>query len=265
MKVILSRKGFDSTSGGYPSPIIDGMPLSLPIPDKTDQTKYSESRYKNGLSYLDVIKQLGIKRYDENSTCHYDPDLKLGAIGQIKQAQKHLENKGVGIGDLFLFFGWFKETTNIEGRIVFKNNTKYPEGFHLIFGYLEIDDIIHTSNQDTPLWLRNHCHYTRESVRMDKSNTIYVGKRKSLLRQNQAGFGILPFSEKRILTKEGRPRSHWDINKLKELKSLSISYHAKESWGNNYFQSAGRGQEFVIEESRQAENWALGILTEDSA
>ncbi len=35
MKVILSRKGMDSTSGGIASPILpDGTLLSLPIPDK---------------------------------------------------------------------------------------------------------------------------------------------------------------------------------------------------------------------------------------
>jgi hypothetical protein len=33
MKVILSRKGFDSASGGMPSPILpDGTLISLPIP-----------------------------------------------------------------------------------------------------------------------------------------------------------------------------------------------------------------------------------------
>lgn len=32
MKLILSRKGFDSAAGKCPSPIIDGRPLSLPIP-----------------------------------------------------------------------------------------------------------------------------------------------------------------------------------------------------------------------------------------
>ncbi|MEL6529675.1 MAG: hypothetical protein AAFQ27_06905, partial [Pseudomonadota bacterium] len=28
MKVILSRKGFDSSAGGGPSPIVDGRPIS---------------------------------------------------------------------------------------------------------------------------------------------------------------------------------------------------------------------------------------------
>ena len=32
MKIIFSRKGFDTKFGGAPSPIIDGVPYSLPIP-----------------------------------------------------------------------------------------------------------------------------------------------------------------------------------------------------------------------------------------
>ena len=34
MRVILSRKGFDSGAGGVPSPIIDGRPVSMPIPQE---------------------------------------------------------------------------------------------------------------------------------------------------------------------------------------------------------------------------------------
>ncbi len=32
MKIIISRKGFDSKYGGCPSPIIGNRPISLPIP-----------------------------------------------------------------------------------------------------------------------------------------------------------------------------------------------------------------------------------------
>ena len=37
MKIILSRKGFDSSNGGCPSPIMpDGTLLSMPIPTDDD-------------------------------------------------------------------------------------------------------------------------------------------------------------------------------------------------------------------------------------
>ena len=41
MKLILSRKGFDSQSGGCPSPIFpDGTLYSLPIPDDQSEVTY---------------------------------------------------------------------------------------------------------------------------------------------------------------------------------------------------------------------------------
>ncbi len=46
MRIILSRKGFDSSAGGCPSPIFpDGRLFSLPIPDKTSPIVYSEIHY----------------------------------------------------------------------------------------------------------------------------------------------------------------------------------------------------------------------------
>ena len=51
MKVVFSRKGFDSQYGGMPSPILsDGTLLSLPIPSKEDNTKYAGLTW-NGKSY----------------------------------------------------------------------------------------------------------------------------------------------------------------------------------------------------------------------
>lgn len=273
MKVILSRKGFDSTAGGYPSPIIDGMPLSLPIPDKNDKIKYSDLEYNNGKSYLDIIADLGMNKYDKNSACHFDPNINLnlfknknwrGSVGQINQAQKHLENQGIGVGDIFLFFGWFKETEEKNGKISFVKKNKYPDGFHLIWGYMEIGQIYNTATQDVPEWLHNYPHFVREDVREAKSNTIYVASEKLALDQKQAGFGILPFSEKLILTKEHHPRSCWDLNKLKELRDLPVSYHNDNSWKDGYFQSAGRGQEFVIKDKgkddTRLKNWVMRFL-----
>lgn len=53
MKVILSRKGFDSSAGCIASPILpDGTLLSLPIPGESN-TKYSEICY-NDKKYSDI-------------------------------------------------------------------------------------------------------------------------------------------------------------------------------------------------------------------
>ena len=48
MKVILSRKGFDSMNGSCPSPIMpDGTLLSMPIPSD-DEANYDDLYY-NGI------------------------------------------------------------------------------------------------------------------------------------------------------------------------------------------------------------------------
>ena len=55
MKIILSRKGFDSSSGKQPNPIMpDGTLLSLPIPDEAGNNEYS-SLFWNGKSFYDII------------------------------------------------------------------------------------------------------------------------------------------------------------------------------------------------------------------
>ena len=46
MKLILSRKGFDSSSGGQANPIMpDGTVLSLPIPDDKDKIPFSSLKW----------------------------------------------------------------------------------------------------------------------------------------------------------------------------------------------------------------------------
>src|SRR5512137_1653099 len=83
MKIILSRKGFDSSLGGYPSPILpDGKMVSLPIPLK-DELRYSGLLAEGGLTYYDLMKQLKLKikignhwpALNKETKCHLDPDI----------------------------------------------------------------------------------------------------------------------------------------------------------------------------------------------
>ena len=121
MKIILSRKGFDSAWGGCPSPVLpDGTMLSMPIPTNEDNSiHYEDIRFQDS-SYLDIWKQLRPRQQKFPSYCHLDPDLRRdvrmapgnwrAAFGQVDASQSHLAYQGVGVGDLFLFFGWFRET-----------------------------------------------------------------------------------------------------------------------------------------------------------
>ncbi len=128
MRIILSRKGFDSSYGGCPSPILpDVTLLSLPIPSKNDGVKYLELYYEEK-SYFQIIKELkpGTK-IKEYYNCHLDPDIRdlkivndwAPLFGQEGGAQTHLVNNNVCEGDIFLFFGWFKQTELKQGKLFF--------------------------------------------------------------------------------------------------------------------------------------------------
>ena len=162
MKVILSRKGFDSSCGGQASPILpDGTLLSLPIPSN-DVHKYSELSW-GCLSYLDIIKQLKHKTtLNERSHCHLDPDLRATtllrtdrwkpAFGQTGSSLTELRDNGVKEGDLFLFFGWFKKTEYYNEQL--RYIPKSPN-LHVIYGYMQIGNIVDSVSQ-IPEWLKYH-------------------------------------------------------------------------------------------------------------
>jgi Nucleotide modification associated domain 3 len=145
LKIIFSRKGFDSASGGVPSPIFeDGTMLSLPIP------------YNDGIPFNQINSPIeGFRRVSEiveqlaqlgEQPAHLDPDLDADAIfrregwrgilGQSSGAQTHLDNNLVRPGDLFLFFGLFRRVKpNASGRLRFV--TKEPRK-HVFFGWLRV-------------------------------------------------------------------------------------------------------------------------------
>lgn len=121
MKIIFSRKGFDSAFGGGPSPILNGKMLSLPIPeDKKFTIRYSDVQSGWALSNVGlIVEQLLPQKAKANGYVHLDPDLRREALqtrhpdwrplfGQVDQAQSHLANEGVGVGDLFLFYGLYR-------------------------------------------------------------------------------------------------------------------------------------------------------------
>ena len=98
IKIIFSRKGFDSVAGGIPS-IKRGQHIkSLPIPyKKNTMTTF------NDLGLGKVVNDLTKNKIKPTDTCHNDPNLITGQFGQVGAAQTYLENNEVGIGDFFSF------------------------------------------------------------------------------------------------------------------------------------------------------------------
>lgn len=276
MKIILSRKGFDSGFGGIPSPILPNEEmLSLPIPDIHSNLRFSDLYISEKKNYVELITELGGSKIKLEGSgkhpikeigCHLDPDIRFrtlkrgtnwkGLFGQSGAAQSHLRNQNVSIGDIFLFFGWFTPTYLINRKLELKNRS----GFHAIFGYLEIAEILELNIQDIPNWMQYHPHYKTRHITL-LNDTFYVASEVLFFNNNLKGYGTFQYNPKLKLTKEGYSRSKWNLPEF--FKHTSISFHNENSWKTDYFQSAAKGQEFVIEATDEILEWAKNII-EDS-
>lgn len=74
MRVIISRKGFDSGYGGVPSPILpDGRMISLPIPTDDSPTVFGDI-VRDGINLGDMVVDLTRGRIKREETTHLDLD-----------------------------------------------------------------------------------------------------------------------------------------------------------------------------------------------
>lgn len=276
MKIILSRKGLDSANGGIPSPILpDGTLLSLPIPNDVNSYKFYQYKGKN---LSEIIRELGGKSIDK---CHYDPDIREDisvhgcgvnawhssnwkpALGQVSASLSHLRNQGVEEGDLFLFFGLFRKAEIVNGKYHFVKGAKAK---HIIWGYLQIDGILHNpTSEQYPGLAAGHCDLKHPHLDRitDNLNDIFVACEKLSWDKNKKGAGVLQYKDTLVLTKEGMTASRWNLPGF--MKDIEISYHPAQSWKDGYFQSAGRGQEFVFSGDKRPEilKWISGLIGAD--
>ena len=238
MRIILSRKGFDTGSGGAPSPIINGRPVSLPIPTK----RRSKTCYRD-LGLGDVVERVTRGRIGADHLCHEDPMFFDGRclFGQCAAAQSHLRRQGVGIGDVFLFFGLFADEMSGERH-------------HRLYGYMRIEDIIegdalrpdHDVIQSAP---RPHPHTMGE---WNANNCLYVGPGK---------LAALADPRLRLTTQDG-PLRLWDVPPW--LAETALSYHGRaERWRDgDQLEIVSRGQEFVadIGDREEPRRWLNDII-----
>lgn len=240
MKIIFSRKGFDSAAGGGPSPIVDGRPLSLPIPAGTaSRTTYGELGLGEHVS-LSSRGKLGA-----DDLCHHDPMFLADGtclFGQAGAAQTHLANRGVCEGDVFLFFGLFREEYTGEPH-------------HRIFSWMEVERMIHLAECDEEERAELAAHAHPHALEMHGPNDcIYVGP----------GGKAPQASERLRLTVPGGPPSLW--RRPDWLKKGGLSYHDRaDRWlRGGRLKSVARGQEFVADIGRRREprRWLASILEE---
>lgn len=238
MKLIFSRKGFDSGSGGGPSPIVDGRPLSLPIPG---EAHIRAPRYAD-LGLGAHVAKASRGRLGGDDHCHHDPFFAEGrcAFGQAGAAQSHLANQGVGVGDIFLFFGLFADPESGERH-------------HRFFGWLQVEAVLHPGRGEPPPdFAPDHPHIWGALAGM-RHNAIYAGR--GGLAQN-AGAALR-------LTVPGGPLSRWQIPAwLWQHRQLSYHGDAARWLSGDRLQSVARGQEFVtdIAQSPAARQWTEELI-----
>ena len=295
MKLILSRKGFDSgeNSGGCASPIFDdGSMFSLPIPDNPDfGITYDDLRHPKadiGGLVQDLTHTYTKKFIESTHGAHLDPHISLatyapdvasaewrGLFGQAGAAQGHLNKQGVGQGDLFLFFGLYR-------RVVWTDDGwRYTldSAQHVLRGWLQIGEVIKVAQAmatgNHPPELSYHPHwqdYGKENPR----NTIYAARRELDLGTGaQApGAGVFPRFDKRLLlTNPHRAGvTPWRLPSwfYPSAGKKMLSWHGdnRERWTPEpdaqyaYLNSQPRGQEFVLDcdDYPEAIGWASDLI-----
>lgn len=299
MKIILSRKGFDSDNGGCPSPIFPNDRLySLPIPD-TLATRNFDQIGRDGVGLAasamgTAVADLTGGKVLGSHPAHLDPDLDASAIGrqtgwrpafgQAQAAQGHLRKQQVGVGDVFLFYGWYRRVERFGERWRFVESA--PD-LHVVFGWLQVGEVIEVrpgSEQEVLKrlpWLNDHPHLHVPPESLSGKNVVYVANERLLLPGLESlgitGGGICSkFDSRRVLTApNARLRSLWRLPKWFWLdgRMPRLSYHSDPTrWstdGDRHMglQTVGRGQEFVLdcEHRSEAARWIADVLADDSA
>jgi len=261
--MILSRKGFDSAAGGVPSPILeDGQLVSIPIPEERGSVAYTELRHRG----IVISRLLSDLRPDESRRCHLDPDIDPSALphrpscwrpafGQSDAAAQHLDRTGVGEGDLFLFFGWFRQIESIAG--VYRYAKGAPD-LHVLWGWLQVDEILTPRSAMKPSGFERHPHF---DGRRRNGSRVYVGHRN--------GGGVFrSFHARLVLTEPGQSRSRWRIpSDFMPCGRPALTYHANsDRWRGTrdacLLSTVGRGQEFVLDTDQypKIRAWAENLV-----
>ena len=120
---------------------------------------------------------------------------------------------------------------------------------------MQIGEIIDDPKSDVPDWLKEHPHVSDKKNR--KNNAIYLPTDKLSFIPSFNGCGLLNYRKDRVLTKDGMSKGKWDLPEF--FKDVAISYHP-HPWKDGFFQSADKGQEFVLDATPEIIDWAKHII-----
>ncbi len=220
--------------------MVDKRPKSLPIPANggLSRTSYGD------LGLGDLAQAASRGKLGAADLCHHDPmflDNGRAILGQCGAAQTHLERQGVGVGDVFVFFGLFRE----EGG----------KPHHRIFAYLQVDEVLPLVDVPPERMRELERLGVPHAIGLHAANdTAYLGKGCTAARASDA---------LRLTVPEGPP-SLWQVPRW--LRETGLSYHDRaDRWREGgRLQSVARGQEFVadIGGRQDAREWLDAIIAE---
>jgi Nucleotide modification associated domain 3 len=267
MRLILSRKGLDSSFGRTPSPILpDGRLCWLPIPEnnksKPNLPSYGQLQYADR-NLGELLEELSHGAIPPTTTVHLDPELSAHWLnhgddwrplfGQTGAPERHLRNEGVTTGDIFLFFGWFRQTE--EGPHGLRFVPGAPD-LHVIYGWMQIhqrctNDLFNT----WPETWKHHPHIQGASY--GALDTLYTASEtlSAIGRPDLPGAGLFSRIEPElVLTKPGSSRSQWLlVRDFFPQGRTPMSFHSDPTRWNVIddrhvrLTVASRGQEFVLD------------------
>jgi hypothetical protein len=268
LRLSISKKGFDSSNGRGPSPILDdGRMLSLPIPEPrigVSAATFGELQIDNE-SYASLLNRLGYDSFESTTPAHLDPDLLRaarkrtkgwrGMFGQVDSAATHLAKQGVGVGSLFLFWGWFDQMAD-------RNLFRRRKGFSAIFGYLEVDHILEVGVDAPPDFALCHPHFAPEYPRV--RNRVYVARKRLSWDHTRPGWGLFRYGNHLRLSGEGS-RTQWVLpGCFHPDAGCCISHLLPKMWGERGSTTQVTipdiGQEFVCQLKGEVAKWAKRII-----
>jgi hypothetical protein len=230
-----------------------------------------------------IVESLTKHKILSSSRAHLDPDIDpnakyrdknwLGVFGQCGSSQSHLEKQGVRPGDVFLFFGLFRQTDE-KNEVLGYSKKMYNR--HVFWGWMQIDRIVRINNytKDQFSWCSEHPHvYYPKRI----NNVIYIATKTitipELTKNTLPGSGVFSkFNPQLQLTAEEFEKpSVWRLPEwFSPYQGKTLSYHTSfEHWqrcdryrNHVLLESVCRGQEFVIDisDDRKAKEWLVTIL-----
>lgn len=228
-----------------------------------------------------ILADLSRGKVGAKTQIHLDPDLQrpsgrhlpgwLPALGQTGAAQGHLRKQQVGAGDVFLFFGWFRQ---IERYLGAWRYARTAPDLHVMFGWIEVGVVVPIFGRrkavlaDMP-WIAGHPHVAGRHYDTDSNNTLYMARDRSRWLSPSLGGGRFKMYDTPLqLTASSSRKSLWSLPAwFFPGPRPPLSYHSDpRRWTRDgdrvRLQSVAKGQEFVLDMAHypEAEKWLSALI-----